>query len=66
MKCWILLSGKNEKNIINLLSADYAQRVVKVKQLYIHHLSPLSLIYSGHYSVGGHAFNYPLILRLWY
>ena len=28
MKCLILLSGKNEKNIISLLSAEFAQRVV--------------------------------------
>ena len=31
MKCQILFSGKNKKNIINLLSAELAQRVVKVK-----------------------------------
>ena len=31
MKCQILLSGKNKKNIINLSSAENAQRVVKVK-----------------------------------
>ena len=31
MKCGILFSGKNEKNIINLSSAELAQRVVKVK-----------------------------------
>ena len=30
MKCQILFSGKNKKNI-NLLSAENAQRVVKVK-----------------------------------
>ena len=32
MKCQILFSGKNKKNIINLLSAENAQRVVKVKE----------------------------------
>ena len=32
MKCQSLFSGKNKKNIINLLSAEFAQRVVKVKQ----------------------------------
>ena len=32
MKCQILFSGKNKKNIINLPSAENAQRVVKVKQ----------------------------------
>ena len=31
MKCHILFSGKNKKNIINLSSAENAQRVVKVK-----------------------------------
>ena len=30
MKCHILFSGKNKKNIINLSSAENAQRVVKV------------------------------------
>ena len=29
MKCQILFSGKNKKNIINLLCAEFAQRVVK-------------------------------------
>ena len=31
MTCQILFSGKNKKNIINLSSAENAQRVVKVK-----------------------------------
>ena len=35
MKCQILFSGKNKKNIINLPSAENAQRVVKVKALII-------------------------------
>ena len=35
MKCQILFSGKNKKNIINLSSAENAQRVVKVKGLHI-------------------------------
>ena len=30
MKCQILFSGKNKKNVTNLSSADLAQRVVKV------------------------------------
>ena len=30
MKCQIQFSGKNKKNIINLSSAENAQRVVKV------------------------------------
>ena len=38
MKCQILLSGKNKKNIINLSSAENAQRVVKVN----HPLLPCS------------------------
>ena len=33
MKCQVLFSGKNKKNIINLSSAENAQRVVKVKGL---------------------------------
>ena len=33
MKCQILFSGKNKKNIINLPSAENAQRVVKVKAI---------------------------------
>ena len=33
MKCQILFSGKNKKNIINLLSAENAQRMVKVNVL---------------------------------
>ena len=33
MKCQILFSGKNKKNIINLPSAENAQRVVKVKTI---------------------------------
>ena len=31
MKCQILLSGENKKNIIKLSSAHLAQRVVKVR-----------------------------------
>ena len=31
MKCQILFSGKNKKNIIYLLTGEQAQRVVKVK-----------------------------------
>ena len=33
MKCQTLFSGKNKKNIINLSSAENAQRVVKVNPL---------------------------------
>ena len=33
MKCQILFFGKNKKNIISLLSAENAQRVVKVKRV---------------------------------
>ena len=31
MKCPLLFSGKNKKNLINLSSAELAKRVVKVK-----------------------------------
>ena len=34
MKCQILFSGKNKNNIINLPSAENAQRVVKVKAVF--------------------------------
>ena len=33
MKCQILFSGKNKKNIINCSSAENAQRVVKVNTI---------------------------------
>ena len=33
MKCQIMFSGKNKKNITNLLSAELAKRVVKIKML---------------------------------
>ena len=49
MKCQILFSGKNKKNIINLSSAENAQRVVKVKQEfqhYFHHNNIFNLKYS--------------------
>ena len=39
MKCQILFSGKNKKNIINLSSAKNVQRVVKVES----HLKFVSL-----------------------
>ena len=29
MKCQILFSGKNKKNMTNLLSADLAQRIIR-------------------------------------
>ena len=31
MKCQSLFSGKNKKNIINLLSAEFANSMVKIK-----------------------------------
>ena len=34
MKCQILFSGKNEKNIFSLSSSELAQRVVKVKYIF--------------------------------
>ena len=33
MKCQILFSGKHKKNILNLLSAELAPNVIKVKYL---------------------------------
>ena len=36
IKCHILFSGKNKKNIINLSSAENAQREVKVKKTFQH------------------------------
>ena len=33
MKCQILFSGKNKINVINVLSAELAQRVVKVNRI---------------------------------
>ena len=44
MKCQILFTGKNKKNIINLSSAENAQRVVKVKHVY------LTVFFIGHYN----------------
>ena len=34
MKCQILFPAKNKKNIINLSSAELAQRVVKVEYMH--------------------------------
>ena len=36
MKCQIPFTGKNKKNIINLSSAENAQRVVKVNKCLCH------------------------------
>ena len=50
MKCQILFSGKNKKNIINLSSAENAQRVVKVKlnlKALVLHICGLSSSYIG-------------------
>ena len=41
MKCQILFSGKSKKTIINLSSAELAQRVVKVDKLKFR-LAPVS------------------------
>ena len=52
MKCQILFSGKNKKNIINLSSAENAQRVVKVKAFKISPIiDSLVLVYTS--SVSG-------------
>ena len=37
MKCQSIFSGKNTSNIINLLSDEFAQRMLKVKTFYITH-----------------------------
>ena len=34
MKCQILFSGENKKNITNLPTAELAQRVIKVKEIH--------------------------------
>ena len=47
MKCQIPFTGKNKKNIINLSSAENAQRVVKVKRADIL-LFVLSSAYESH------------------
>ena len=46
MKCQRLFSGKNNKNIINLSSAEFAQRVVKFKEygLYIYMYMKLFIV----------------------
>ena len=44
MKCQILFSRKNKKNIINLSSADFAQRVVKVNLAFLQFTSILDSI----------------------
>ena len=43
MKCQILFTGKNKKNIINLSSAENAQRVVKVNLMILisYHIYPI-------------------------
>ena len=41
MKCQNLFSGKNKKNIINLPSAEFGQRVVKDLDVFIsYHTCP--------------------------
>ena len=36
MKCQILFSEKNKKNIFNLSSAEFAKRVVKITEVVVH------------------------------
>ena len=55
LKCHILFSGKNKKNIINLSSAENAQRVVKVKIAY----TPQCL------RNGSKCTNWPLFSQAW-
>ena len=33
MKCLVLFSGKQKKNVMNLSSAEYTQRAVKVNKV---------------------------------
>ena len=50
MKCQILFSGENKKNIINLLSAELAKRVVKINlsilQTAVHLLQYFAILYN--------------------
>ena len=48
MQCHILFSGKNKKNIINLSSAEFVQRVVKVNVLYRIHAWSVSIVQLVH------------------
>ena len=42
MKCQILFSGKNKKNVINLSSVELAKTVVKVKEQFFHQKSRIT------------------------
>ena len=45
MKCQSLFSEENKKNIINLLSAEYANSVVKVKIFFLCFVQIIQIIY---------------------
>ena len=46
MKCHILFSCKNEKNITNLWSAEFAQRATKVNDIFEHFIHQhLNIVY---------------------
>ena len=62
MKCQILFSGKNKKNIINLSSAENAQRVVKVK---IPSGMANSVDLDQHYVLGLHCLHMAFCQKLW-
>ena len=47
MKCRILFSGKNKKNVTTLPSAELAKRVVKVKLLIHNQLESKHTSYGG-------------------
>ena len=49
MKCQILFSGKNVKNIVNLSSAELAKRVVKFKILRIKSRKRKKIFHTGNY-----------------
>ena len=42
MKCQILFSGKNKKNIINISYVELAERLIKVKEMVVRILRELS------------------------
>ena len=46
MKCQILFSGKNKKKFISLLSAEFAQRDVKVNGFHHKEMTLLNMKYS--------------------
>ena len=64
MKCEILFSRKNKKNIVNVSSVELAQRVVKVKicklRYFMQTPEPLPDYTSGQSGLGLHSLHVPL------